>query len=128
MLAYRRPSLLRLFALVLALAAGLAIALGAVLSAAQAAPVGALKQFRVPTDNSQPRYITEGIDGNIWFTEGNEIFTPNPDPNTGGTFHRNIGRITPAGDITEFRIEGRDPENPLPHPVRLPAERHRARA
>jgi streptogramin lyase len=114
MLAYRRPSLLRLFALVLALAAGLAIALGAVLSAAQAAPVGALKQFRVPTDNSQPRYITEGIDGNIWFTEGNEIFTPNPDPNTGGTFHRNIGRITPAGEITEFPIEGRDPDNPLP--------------
>jgi streptogramin lyase len=84
MLTYRRPSALRMFALVLALAAGLAIALGAVLSAAQAAPVGALKQFRVPTDNSQPRYIAVGSDGNFWFTEGNEIFTPNPDPNTGG--------------------------------------------
>jgi streptogramin lyase len=102
----REPSqVLRLFTIAVALVAGLAIVLGAMLSAAQAAPVGALKQFRVPTDNSQPRYITEGTDGNFWFTEGNEIFTPNPDPNTGGTFHRNIGRITPAGVITEFRIE-----------------------
>jgi virginiamycin B lyase len=109
-----RSQVLRLFTIVVALVAGLAIALGAMLSAAQAAPVGTLKQFRVPTDNSQPRYITEGSDGNFWFTEGNEIFTPNPDPNTGGTFHRNIGRITPTGEITEFRIEGRDPDNPLP--------------
>ena len=115
MLTYRRRSAWRLLALVFALVAGLAIALGAMLSAAQAAPVGTLKQFRVPTDNSQPRYIAEGSDGNFWFTEGNEIFTPNPDdPDAGGTFHRNIGRITPTGEITEFRIEGRDPDNPLP--------------
>jgi hypothetical protein len=65
MLAYRRPSLLRLFALVFALVAGIAIALGAVLSAAQAAPLGGLKQFRVPTDNSAPRHITVGSDGNL---------------------------------------------------------------
>jgi virginiamycin B lyase len=116
----RGPSqVLRLFTMVVALVAGLAIALGAMLSAAQAASEGKegkldLDQFRVPTDNSQPRYIAEGSDGNLWFTEGNEIFTPNPDPATGGTFHRNIGRITPAGEITEFRIEGRDPDNPLP--------------
>ena len=84
---YRRPSTLRLFAMVFVLAAGLATALGAVLSAAQAAPLGGLKQFRVPTDNSQPRHITAGSDGNLWFTEGNEFFTPNSDPETGGTFH-----------------------------------------
>jgi streptogramin lyase len=114
MLIRRRPSGLRLIALAVASVAALAVVLGATLSAAQAAPVGALKQFRVPTDNSQPRYITEGIDDNFWFTEGNEIFTPNPDPNTGGTFHRNIGKITPTGKITEFRIEGRDSDNPLP--------------
>jgi virginiamycin B lyase len=77
------------------------------LSAAQAAPqgLGALKQFRVPTADSQPRHITLGSDGNLWFTEGNEIFTPDPDPEMGGTFHRNIGRITPTGEITEFRVE-----------------------
>jgi streptogramin lyase len=84
MLAYWRPSLLRLFALVFALAAGIAIALGAMLSAAQAAPLGGLKQFRVPTDNSAPRHITVGSDGNLWFTEGNDIFTPNPDDPTAG--------------------------------------------
>jgi virginiamycin B lyase len=58
---------------------------------AQAAPVGALKQYRVPTANSQPRDITNGADGNRWFTESSEFVTPT------------IGRITPAGDITEFR-------------------------
>ena len=61
-------------------------------SAALAAPVGALKQFKVPTANSQPRAITNGSDGNRWFTEGTE-FTAAP---------AKIARITPAGDITEF--------------------------
>ena len=105
MLTYRRPSGLRLFVLVFTLIAGLSLALGALLSVAKAAPVGTLKQFRVPTNNSQPRYITVGSDGNLWFTEGNEFFTPNPDPETGGTFHNQIGRITPAGNITEFRVD-----------------------
>jgi hypothetical protein len=59
-----RSRALRLFAMVVALVAGLAIALGVMLSAAQAAPIGSLKQFRVPTDNSQPRSITNGSDGN----------------------------------------------------------------
>jgi streptogramin lyase len=102
----QRSSNLRLFALLFALVAGLTIALGAMLSAAQAAPVGMLKEFRVPTDNSEPRYIAEGSDGNLWFTEGADFFTPNPDPNTGGTFHNQIGRITPTGTIDEFRVDG----------------------
>jgi streptogramin lyase len=71
------------------LAVGLVLSLG---SAALAAPVGALKQFKVPTANSQPRAITNGSDGNRWFTEGTE-FTGAP---------AKIGRITPAGSITEF--------------------------
>jgi hypothetical protein len=62
MLTFRRPAALRLFALVFALAAGLAIALGAVLSAAQAAPVGMLKQHRVPTAGSSPEHITQASD------------------------------------------------------------------
>jgi streptogramin lyase len=90
MLTYRRRSALRLFALVFALVAGLAIALGAMLSAAQAAPFASLKQFRVPTDNSQPRSITNGSDGNRWFTLGTE------------NVPSKIGRITDAGVITEF--------------------------
>src|SRR5262245_18285042 len=47
------------------LAAGLALSAGA----AAAAPIGMLKQFKVPTANSQPRAITNGSDGNRWFTE-----------------------------------------------------------
>jgi streptogramin lyase len=57
---------------------------------AQAAPIGALKQYRVPTADSAPRYITNGSDGNRWFTESSEFTQPN------------IARITPAGQVTEF--------------------------
>lgn len=76
-------------ALALVLAGGLALSAG---GAALAAPVGALKQFKVPTANSQPRAITTGSDGNVWFTEGTE-FTGAP---------AKIARVTPAGAITEF--------------------------
>ena len=69
------------------LTAGLLILLG---GPAQAAPIGALKQYRVPTADSQPRDITTGVDGNRWFTESSE-FLPAA-----------IGRVTPAGDVTEF--------------------------
>ncbi len=61
-------------------------------AAQAAAPVGSLKQYRVPTANSKPRYITNGADGNRWFTESSEFLPPA------------IGRITPAGAITEFAI------------------------
>ena len=74
------------------LAAGLVLSVG---SAALAAPVGALKQFKVPTANSQPRAITNGSDGNRWFTEGTE-FTNSP---------AKVGRITAAGSITEFDVD-----------------------
>ena len=72
------------------LAGGLALSLGS--AAVAAPPVGALKQFKVPTANSEPRAITNGSDGNRWFSEGTE-FTGAP---------AKIARITPAGAITEF--------------------------
>ena len=59
---------------------------------AVAAPGAKLKQFRVPTANSQPREITNGSDGNRWFIEGTE-FTGAP---------AKIARITPSGVVTEF--------------------------
>ena len=59
---------------------------------ALAAPGARLKQFKVPTADSQPRAITNGPDGNRWFTEGTE-FTGAP---------AKIARITPSGVITEF--------------------------
>src|SRR5918999_1078617 len=88
-----RSQVLRLIALGIAIVAALAVALGATLSAAQAAPVGALKQFRVPTADSEPLSITNGSDGNRWFVEGNlDSVLESPA----------VGQITPAGAITEF--------------------------
>jgi streptogramin lyase len=43
-------------------------------------------EFRIPTPDAQPVGITRGADGNLWFAE----------------LHA-IGRITPAGAVTEFR-------------------------
>ena len=74
------------------LAAGLALS---VAGAALAAPVGSLKQFKVPTANSQPRAITNGSDGNRWFTEGTEFTNAPP----------KIGRITPSGTVTEIPVD-----------------------
>jgi streptogramin lyase len=65
-----------------------------VVSIAQAAPIGTLKQFRIPTANGNPKSITQGSDGNFWFTEGHV--------NPPQTQDHHIGRITPNGDITEF--------------------------
>src|SRR5437667_299854 len=48
-----------------------------------------LKLFPTPTASSRPTGIAAGPDGNLWFTE------------TGANA---IGRITPAGVITEFPI------------------------
>jgi len=52
-------------------------------------PAGRITEFLVPTANSGPRGITAGPDGNLWFTELNAS---------------KIGRITPAGRITEFHL------------------------
>jgi streptogramin lyase len=48
-----------------------------------------ITEFALPGQGSQPYRITSGPDGNLWFTEyqGNKI-----------------GRITPAGQITEFAV------------------------
>src|SRR3712207_9384991 len=96
MLTHQRPAALRLFALVFALVGGLAIALGAMLSTAQAAPIGMLKQYRVPTAGSSPEHITRASDGNFWFTE-----SVVKNQNVQG---HNVGRITPARQVTEFRV------------------------
>lgn len=69
------------------LAAGLALSAGA----AAAAPIGMLKQFKVPTANSLPRAITTDSDGNRWFTESDENHN-----------FAKIARITSTGAITEF--------------------------
>ena len=92
----------------LAVAAGLAL-VGSTLPAAQAAPAEfKYKTYKVPTANSELGAITVGDDGNLWFTEARDNF----DPDTFG-FFAHIGRITPRGDVTEFRVEG----SVLPHDI-----------
>jgi streptogramin lyase len=79
-------------ALAAVLAGGLMLSLG---STAIAAPVGALKQFKVPTGNSEPRAIANGSDGNRWFTEGTSFTNAPP----------RIARITPVGAVTEIPVD-----------------------
>jgi streptogramin lyase len=71
---------------------GLIVAMAAVPWLAPGATAGlgpVVTEFPVPTAGSGPEAITTGPDGNLWFTEaaGNRI-----------------GRITPAGVITEFPL------------------------
>jgi streptogramin lyase len=59
-------------------------------------PAGVITEFAAGiTPNFQPRGITAGPDGNLWFTEESP---PNGPIGLAGR----IGRITPAGVITEF--------------------------
>jgi hypothetical protein len=59
--------------------------------------VGTLKQFKVPTADSQPRAITNGSDGNRW-SRGHRVHLR----------AAKIARITPAGSITEFASDVAD--------------------
>ncbi len=52
---------------------------------------GSASYFSFPTSNAQAHGITLGADGNLWFAEFN-----------GNT----IGRMTTAGDVTEFALAG----------------------
>ncbi len=58
----------------------------------QAASLGTLKQFKIPTPNSSPNYITEGSDGNLWFTD------------SPGFLDQQVGRVTPSGDVSVFTV------------------------
>jgi len=51
-------------------------------------PAGAVTEFPLPADN-QLYAITTGPDGNLWFTD---------------TGTKSVGRITPAGEVTEFVV------------------------
>jgi streptogramin lyase len=66
-------------------------------------PAGVIKEYPILTKNTFPMSIAAGSDGNIWFTE---FYNPNPD--RPDMFVNKIGRITPAGIITEYTI----PDNP----------------
>jgi streptogramin lyase len=54
---------------------------------------GSVTDFPIPTASAGPAGITVGPDGNLWFTESNA---------------NKIGRITPAGVLTEFPFDQTD--------------------
>jgi virginiamycin B lyase len=83
-------SRLRLAWLMVALTALLALLL---LSTAAGASI---TEFNIPTAESAPRRIALGPDGNLWFTESHA---------------EKIGRITPAGVITEYGPTSGAPED-----------------
>lgn len=65
--------------------------------AAQAASIGTLKEYRLPT-STDPHEVASASDGNVWFTvQGafNEETFQTPGQ---------VARVTPRGDITEFDI------------------------
>jgi hypothetical protein len=66
-------------------------------------PTGAVTEYALPASNWSPIGIAKGPDGNLWFTEV-QISTLAPFNASGGK----IGRITPAGVITEFPIPTAD--------------------
>jgi streptogramin lyase len=58
-------------------------------STAVALGTGRITEFPIPTVDSQPPRIAAGSDGSLWFTESRS---------------NEIGRITPAGAISEFNV------------------------
>ncbi|HEY2479327.1 MAG TPA: hypothetical protein VGI17_11435 [Solirubrobacterales bacterium] len=75
-------------------AAALLMSLGA--SNARADPVGGVERFPTKCGVGQ---LVAGPDGNVWFT----CFRDKP----GGKGQAMIGRVTPAGDVTEFALPPR---------------------
>jgi len=62
-------------------------------------PAGVVTEFTVGlTSGENPQGITAGPDGNLWFTEEGHFVKPSY---VGGA----IGKVTPAGEITEFKLK-----------------------
>jgi len=53
------------------------------------ADTAVIREFALPAPSSYPTIVTEGPDGNLWFTESSA---------------NRIGRLSPRGDLTEFPI------------------------
>lgn len=64
---------------------------------------GAITEFSTPRPDATPSGIVAGPDGNLWFTQADFEFG----------FEGYISRITPAGDITQFRTGS------FPHDIAL---------
>jgi virginiamycin B lyase len=56
---------------------------------------GAITEYPLPNGNYYPQALTNGPDGNMWFTETNAVSLPSK-----------IAKITPTGTVTEYKISG----------------------
>lgn len=65
-------------------------------------PAGKITEFKLPEGTRQPRALTVGADGRIWFTETVPI------EGVGET--GNLGRITPTGRFTQIELPDRESE------------------
>ena len=75
---------------------------------ARLTPSGNFTGFR--TSEANVKFVTAGADGNLWFTESTDLGLQEP-PRNVFTTPGHIGRLTPAGQLTEF---------PLPTPFNRP--------
>lgn len=66
-------------------------------------PSGTIRDYPIPSREAQPDAITLGPDGDLWFTAAppNAIIQ-GPHGLSAGTTTGIIGRMTPAGQVTEF--------------------------
>ena len=70
-------------------------AAGGIYQAAVRPPSGTILEYPIPTASSSPYGITQGPDGNMWFTESS-------------TSVRKVAKITPGGVITEYPLAAGD--------------------
>jgi streptogramin lyase len=71
-------------------------------------PAGTLTEFPLPTAGISPGALTVGPDGNLWFPE-DFLIPPGIIPIPGNVPPAGkIGRITPAGALTEFPVSASD--------------------
>ncbi len=99
-------------------------------------PAGVLTEFPIPTPNSAPRGIVTGPDGNLWFLESSRFHTAiaratpagvvtefvlspgpsdlnptsivsGPDGNLWFAGGREIDRVSVAGAVTQFQLQGK---------------------
>jgi streptogramin lyase len=77
-------------------------------------PSGQVIEFPLPSNTGEVRAITTGADGNLWFTATahnkklEEEAAAEEEWGIGYGWQARIGRITPAGDITEFDLPNRE--------------------
>jgi virginiamycin B lyase len=77
------------------------------------APTGGIRTFPLPADGNAPDSLVVGPDGTIWFTEI-------PYGQEGALIA--VGRLTPTGSLTEFRLPRHNPQGEFPSAAGNPSD------